>query len=556
MGIAIGQVEAGRSAKAGFDLATNSHEQTVPFQVYRRTQFDSPDSGFITDHATEVAGVMIATGTPFALVEGVAPQANLHSGAVVSGIDQDAEIALAMQHVATRNGDDVRALNHSAGRPLLGFDTTDGNAFLTQFVDWSATRHDVLYVAAGFQDTGIIAPLPSDNFNGVTVAASQPFNGGTPADQVYRQVAPFNDFTFDAIGNRTSVDIIAPGFEIRTTSRSDEPLVDGTSYAAPHVTGTVVLLQQFAEQQVTASNPRFIGGNYLHHQVMKAVLLNSADKLAGVMGSNRDVVNVNGNDWLTTSAFSSPVVSLDEQMGAGHLNAKSAVKQFESGEYDPGTVTPRAWDFGQIGSTGSSRDYVFDQPLGPGFFAATLAWDRRVELTNPDNTYNFGDQFFDYVNIDDILTDLDLYLMPAASNNLAEALARSISGSDNVEHIFFNIPAAGNYKIRVQNAGGLGEPEDFGLAWWFGDLPAPVPGDFDDDGDVDNNDLNEWENDFGVDGGSDADGDGDSDGSDFLAWQRNVGATALSASQAVPEPAAWFLMAIGCCFVSCRKQCS
>ncbi len=49
--------------------------------------------------------------------------------------------------------------------------------------------------------------------------------------------------------------------------------------------------------------------------------------------------------------------------------------------------------------------------------------------------------------------------------------------------------------------------------------PAAVvaaPADFDNDGDVDGNDLAQWEDNFGAD----ADSDGDTDGADFLAWQR------------------------------------
>jgi autotransporter-associated beta strand protein len=70
-------------------------------------------------------------------------------------------------------------------------------------------------------------------------------------------------------------------------------------------------------------------------------------------------------------------------------------------------------------------------------------------------------------------------------------------------------------------------------------VPA-IPGDFDDDGDVDGDDLTQWQDDFGVNADSDADEDGDSDGRDFLIWQRNyTGAGALTASAvAVPEPGA------------------
>jgi hypothetical protein len=61
--------------------------------------------------------------------------------------------------------------------------------------------------------------------------------------------------------------------------------------------------------------------------------------------------------------------------------------------------------------------------------------------------------------------------------------------------------------------------------------------DFDNDGDVDGDDLTEWRNDFGPTAGSDADGDGDSDGADFLVWQQQLGSgPAVPVAGAVPEP--------------------
>ena len=76
---------------------------------------------------------------------------------------------------------------------------------------------------------------------------------------------------------------------------------------------------------------------------------------------------------------------------------------------------------------------------------------------------------------------------------------------------------------------------------------APLAGDFDLDGDVDDDDLTQWQGDFGLNDESDADGDGDSDGSDFLAWQRSAGASGALMSQvaAVPEPATATLFMLG-----------
>jgi hypothetical protein len=87
--------------------------------------------------------------------------------------------------------------------------------------------------------------------------------------------------------------------------------------------------------------------------------------------------------------------------------------------------------------------------------------------------------------------------------------------------------------------------------WKFAGLDfvpvAGVPGDFDHDTMVDDDDFNVWTTNFGTGTGADADGDGDSDGVDFLTWQRNygVGVPAAVSGGAVPEPGAAILAAIG-----------
>ena len=64
-----------------------------------------------------------------------------------------------------------------------------------------------------------------------------------------------------------------------------------------------------------------------------------------------------------------------------------------------------------------------------------------------------------------------------------------------------------------------------------------APGDFDENGAVDSEDLMKWERDYGINHNSDADRDSDTDGTDFLVWQRNYQALSSSASGiAVPEP--------------------
>jgi len=85
-------------------------------------------------------------------------------------------------------------------------------------------------------------------------------------------------------------------------------------------------------------------------------------------------------------------------------------------------------------------------------------------------------------------------------------------------------------------------------------VTALLPGDFNGDGVVDDDDLARWQGDFGLNGNSDADVDGDSDGADFLVWQRNIGAVApqVSPSTAIPEPSNLTLVLVSLLGIGCR----
>ena len=71
-----------------------------------------------------------------------------------------------------------------------------------------------------------------------------------------------------------------------------------------------------------------------------------------------------------------------------------------------------------------------------------------------------------------------------------------------------------------------------------------LPADFDQDGQVNADDLATWQTAFGATDAGDVDLDGDSDGADFLLWQQQFGTTpAVAAINAVPEPTALTLFA-------------
>jgi len=275
-GVRIGQAEPGRPGIAGLDQFNLAAENTFPTQVYRQSPssggVDGVNSLNIDDHATGVAGVMIAKAQPSSIWEGVAPAAQLHSVALRS--NDDVTLALGLDLIATLNGGPTRAINMSFGHPIEEFvERLDGKSHLTQFVDWSARIEDILYVAAWNNGDDFQSQSPSDNFNGMTIASAEMLTPQTSS--VYGKFsssinAPVNSL-HDADGPRTSIDLIAPGDEIRLLETGEqgnqnEVTRAGSSYTVPHVTGAVALLQQYVENEGLGSNAK-------RHEIMKAVFV-------------------------------------------------------------------------------------------------------------------------------------------------------------------------------------------------------------------------------------------------------------------------------------------
>jgi hypothetical protein len=372
-GVFIGQVEPGRpgDSGAGDDLA-HRNTTTNPAGVFEQNGFVPPDSMEVTNHAQEVAGVMISTDTtdgmaPPEIVNGIAPTgvapgADLFSSAYITeGVDPGYQDAiLTIQFIAAIPG--MRAVNHSWGKEEDGVVLpSNGESLLTMAIDWSVRQHNVLHIIAGNQGAIADTPVPKDNYNGMTIGRSS-----KAADGVYRLVSPGNNYDADAWGDRTSISLIAPGDDIELAGLGDAhriTTIGGSSYAAPHVTATVALLQQ----GVFGTNPR-------RPQVMKAVLMNSADKIKDIMGMDRTVVRQDGHNWLETDAYSDENIPLDMEMGTGHLNADRAKDQFDAGEHGPGFVANIGWDWGTQNDPFIPNKYTLTLNAND-WVSATLVWD-------------------------------------------------------------------------------------------------------------------------------------------------------------------------------------
>ena len=474
--IAIGQVEIGRPGMFGWDKAVSKNRSVSPLAVFLRNAPAKSNIG-VDPHAYNVSGVMVSQDKAF---PGVAPNARLYSSAVgsVKKIGQPEE-CLSAQHIALQNGGDVRAINFSFGEPLdrdpRPEAILDGNALLTLCIDWSSSVHDVVYSIAGNQGKGGI-PIPTDNFNAINVAFSSEQKGIfnkvhvsnlTSANQAIENRLAGKEFN---LAGRSAISLVAPGTNIPLLNPDGKlNKSTGTSFAAPQVTATVALLQEFVDKQLRTKQPHWTI-NARRHQVMKAILLNSADKIKDSgdglrLGMTRTLIEKQNLDWLATAAYKNAKIPLDAQMGAGHLNAFRAYQQLNGGEWKPTLTVPQiGWDYGII-NTNSSQEYALEKSLKKNSFVAiTLSWDRLVELNDKNNNQQYD---LDETFVNKGLNDLDVYLVQENGKNDQVVVCASMSELDSIEHIFCPVPTHGNYKIRVQFKKQINKPtQSYALAWW------------------------------------------------------------------------------------------
>ena len=173
-GVGVGMVESHRPGKPGYDGDTTLYNTAVrPHLVFHHSG-NAPVNGLIDQHAQGVGGIIIGDGSVGDASRGVAPGAKLYSGAAFPDLSVN-DIIKTIHKIATfpvsAENPDVKVLGMSYSYEQVAPNEIpmDGNFDLTQYVDWSAKSHDILYVIAGPSTSQSFPASPSDQFNGLTV---------------------------------------------------------------------------------------------------------------------------------------------------------------------------------------------------------------------------------------------------------------------------------------------------------------------------------------------------------------------------------------------------
>jgi hypothetical protein len=452
-------------------------------------------AAWIGDHATSVVG---AAASQDATRPGVAYDAGwwtaqtTNRGSITSTRTQTVAAETFARGLGNLAGNPAEVLSLSIGLGGASNGTDQWSLGLDHII---ATHGTTVVVAAGNDGPGAstISGLPPGAFNILSVGATG--GSGATITQDYSQIAPYSSRGPTSDG-RSKPDLVAPGSLLELPVPGGGWAVgSGTSFAAPLVAGGAALLVDMGRDR----------GLNVDALVVKSVLMNSADKLAG---------------WTQT-----PTSPLDPNLGAGQMNLQSAFYQYDAGEHGPGTVGTIGWDHNSI-PIGADNVYDIGISLPPGAqLTATLVWNRPVASSTTDiqTTVYTAAQL---PNLDLLLYKLDDPGTPMAASN---------STLNNVEHLVLSTPSQGHYMLDVRRlGGGPVDPVSYSLAWNVVVPSSYVPGDFNGDGSVDAADYVVWRKTGGSPAGYDL-------------WRSNFGqtggsGTSVGTNAAIPEPETWVLL--------------
>ena len=458
-------------------------------------------------HGTFVAGIMaseytsVTSGTNTGPFLGVAPFAKYY-GAVFSGAgDKAGFLSLNSSLNYTLLTEGASVANNSWGGTVTSAADLDGNSadslLMDEYVGYAGKTggttggysDKLLVIAAGNNgESGGLLDQPADSFNGLTVGAlnvADPSATGLfdPGRMPVDQIAPYSSWAPLANG-RAGVDVVAPGTNIWSTLAINYTgtnglvagVASGTSFATPHVTGVAALLYGGAVYGLGGVSAK---GTLLStdHKVIKAIIINSADKIPGLDAKGNAQATWEPGEVTTTDGVPNAIAPLNYAVGSGSVNGNSAYMDYD----EEGNSF---WDLNTVPATGDDIYYTF----GIGKFStsdptellsgltATLVWDRHVDFTvdmssDPDT---FG------TVTKNLLSDLDLILQEEVAPDDWEDVYMSGDTGSTVDQIYLpQLTGTAPYRLDV-HGGNVADPstngEQYALAVTFTTVPEPGAG--------------------------------------------------------------------------------
>jgi len=434
------------------------------------------------DHATWCAALLGGYTPPgYYLNTGMAPGTILGSAAIATSTNSDGSFDISTQSLSAYN----YAATHGDVLSTSVGDTSDlaGIGVFSGLLDSLAVANPNTTMVAAAGNSGPTGNVggPASGYNTISVGALD----GPPS---YNYVANFsslgpqptawydgtNSYYYNnGAATRPGVDLVAPGTSIvmpavmtvGTNSISfNYYSLAGTSFATPLVAGGAALLDSTSK---TYFDPSLIDAA-TRSVVLKAVLMNSADKLPGWDNGQQMV-----NGVITTTQ------ALDYTMGAGRMNLGTAFTQYTTsacvttyqGISWTGLnlqVANVGWAYGTV-LLGGSNNYTFANQLFAGQqIAVTSDWFRSQNWNSATNDY-----------VDVAQAELDLMIYQVLSGGSDILVAESISPVSTTQELYFQVPSTGTYMIDVGYSTNLFDfsgsyaTQDYGLAWSVEDVPEP-----------------------------------------------------------------------------------